>query len=164
MKTYADKGRIERTDEGYWVYLPLQPHRQSTSASRRNLKLAAKYHVPFQIVDKVGPLAYKMQLPFGSKSTIFHISQALSLRRNWTRIQYPISSSHTDAEGQMVVEPMALQNRRMVKRNNCAVDKFQISGLLHHLKKLPGKIGALLSLASLISIHEDKDVKGEVML
>ncbi|XP_070049786.1 uncharacterized protein [Nicotiana tomentosiformis] len=48
MKFYSDKNRFERVLEvGDWVYLKLQPYRQSSIAVRRNLKLSARFYGPY---------------------------------------------------------------------------------------------------------------------
>ena len=63
MKHYADTKRLEMTFEvGDWVFLKLQPYRQTIVAIRRNMKLAAKYYGPYQIVEKIGAVAYKLKL------------------------------------------------------------------------------------------------------
>ncbi|XP_071923247.1 uncharacterized protein [Coffea arabica] len=76
MKQFADKGRTERSFSiGDSVYLKLQPYRQSSVALRRNLKLSSKYYEPYKIVQKVGSVAYKLELPEGSTiHPVFHVS------------------------------------------------------------------------------------------
>ncbi|KAL5729236.1 hypothetical protein ACHQM5_002212 [Ranunculus cassubicifolius] len=77
MKVYADKKRSERQFQvGEWVYLRLQPYRQNTLALRRNLKLAPRYFGPYLILDKIGQMAYKLQLPADSTiHPVLHVSQ-----------------------------------------------------------------------------------------
>ncbi|KAF5196221.1 hypothetical protein FRX31_014193 [Thalictrum thalictroides] len=68
MKWYANKRRTDRNFlVGDWVYLKLQPYRQTSVALRKNLKLSAKFYGPFKIIAKVGAVAYKLELPAGSK-------------------------------------------------------------------------------------------------
>lgn len=44
-------------------------------AVRANLKLSYKYYGPYQVINKVGAMAYKLELPPGSMiHLIFHIS------------------------------------------------------------------------------------------
>jgi hypothetical protein len=77
MKTQADKSRSERVFAvGDQVYLRLQPYIQSSLAPRSNQKLAFQYFGPFTILNRVGSVAYKLDLPASSKiHPIFHVSQ-----------------------------------------------------------------------------------------
>lgn len=77
MKIYADAKRPERVFEvNDWVYLKLQPYRQTIVAIRKNLKLPAMYFGPYQVLEKVGPVAYRLALPDTSRVyPVFHVSQ-----------------------------------------------------------------------------------------
>ncbi|KAG8637559.1 hypothetical protein MANES_15G135402v8, partial [Manihot esculenta] len=64
MKQQADKQRSKRSFEiGDWVFLKLQSYRETSLAIRKSLKLSAKYYRPFQIIAKIGQVAYKLQIP-----------------------------------------------------------------------------------------------------
>jgi hypothetical protein len=76
MKRQADKKRTERVFAiGDSVYLKLQPYVQSSVAARSNNKLAFRFFGPYKILDKVGSVAYRLQLPDSSTvHPVFHVS------------------------------------------------------------------------------------------
>jgi hypothetical protein len=77
MKHQADKNRQERTFQvGDWVYVKLQPYVQQSVNRRTNHKLSFKFFGPYLILQKVGPVAYKLQLPASSQiHPVIHVSQ-----------------------------------------------------------------------------------------
>ena len=76
MKLYADRKPYRHSFEvGEWVYLRLQPYRHSSVALYQNLKLSPRFFGPFQIIQRVGEVAYKLKLPETSKvHPMFHVS------------------------------------------------------------------------------------------
>lgn len=77
MKYYADRNRTERKLEvGDMVYLKLQPYRQNAFGIRGSLKLRGKYYGPFKVLEKVGAVAYRLQLPEEAAiHPVFHVRQ-----------------------------------------------------------------------------------------
>ena len=77
MKRQADKGRSERVfSVGDKVFLKLQPYVQSSLLRRSNHKLSFRFFGPFNIIEKIGPVAYKLELPPSSSiHPVFHVSQ-----------------------------------------------------------------------------------------
>jgi hypothetical protein len=58
------------------VYLKLHPYRYHALGLHQNLKLTTKFYGPFKILEKIGPAAYKLQLPPDVDiHPIFHVSQ-----------------------------------------------------------------------------------------
>lgn len=76
QKHQADKHRSERSfDVGDWVFLKLQPYVQSSLFKRANHKLYFRYFGPYQILEKIGQMAYKLLLPDSTSiHSVFHVS------------------------------------------------------------------------------------------
>ena len=76
MKKVYDKHHTERSfKEGDWVYLRLQPYQQMSLSVQRNLKLSPRYYGPYKVLQKVRPVAYKLELPQESLiHPTFHVS------------------------------------------------------------------------------------------
>lgn len=77
MKSQADKDRTEREFAvGDKVFLRLQPYIQSSVVRRPNQKLAFKFFGPFTVLERIGPVAYRIDLPATSRvHPVFHVSQ-----------------------------------------------------------------------------------------
>ena len=76
MSKFANQNRKDvHYQPGEWVYLKLRPHVQQTVARRINAKLLARFYGPFMVISKIGPVAYRLQLPENSRvHLVFHIS------------------------------------------------------------------------------------------
>ncbi|CAM8911655.1 unnamed protein product [Rhodiola kirilowii] len=77
MQQQANKHRTDvEFQEGQWVYVKLQPYRQTSLRDKRCSKLAKRYYGPFRIIEHIGKVAYKLeQLPAHAKiHNVFHVS------------------------------------------------------------------------------------------
>jgi hypothetical protein len=77
MKRQADKFRSERQFAvGDFVYLKLQPYIQSSVSRRAYQKLAFKFFGPYRVLERIGNVAYRLELPpSASVHPVFHVSQ-----------------------------------------------------------------------------------------
>ena len=45
------------------MFVKLQPYRQTSVVGHSNQKLSMRYFGPFKILEHIGPIAYRLQLP-----------------------------------------------------------------------------------------------------
>lgn len=75
MKATADKSRREVSFAiGDWVHMRLRPYRQLSLHLQRHTKLSRRFFGPFQTVQRVGEVAYKLDLPQLPKSILYFMS------------------------------------------------------------------------------------------
>ena len=76
QKKYADKNKTRREyNEGEHVFLKVSS-RKGLQQSKKLGKLAPRFVGPFQILERVGPVAYRLALPpqFANMHDVFHVS------------------------------------------------------------------------------------------
>ncbi|CAJ2679805.1 unnamed protein product [Trifolium pratense] len=76
MRVQANKHRREVDYQvGDMVYLKIQPYKLQKLAKRFNQKLSPRYYGPYEILERVGAVAYKLKLPEDSRvHPVFHAS------------------------------------------------------------------------------------------
>ena len=76
QKQYEDRQREERTFQvNDLVYLRLHPYKQTSLKTNGVEKLKPRYYGPYKIVQKIGEVAYELELLEGSKiHIVFHVS------------------------------------------------------------------------------------------
>lgn len=75
MKFYANKLRTESEfEEGDWVYLRLQPYRQSSLALQRNMKLSPRFYGPSKWFPGWGRLLINLSYQIQPNSILFSMS------------------------------------------------------------------------------------------
>ncbi|GJW46494.1 retrotransposable element Tf2 [Tanacetum coccineum] len=120
MRNLANKHMIDRQFEvGVWVYVKLHPHRQVTIRKSIYNKLSSKYYSPFQIIKKIGKVAYQLALPASSQIyNVFHVSQL-------KKCTHPVEASGAlpafDIDGLMIKTPATILDRRLGKLRNSPV-------------------------------------------
>lgn len=120
MKQLADKKISDKElNVGDEVYVKLKPYRQLFVAQKGNHKLSPKYFGPYMVVDRIGAVAYKLQLPVEARiRNVFHISQLKKkIGDQIATARWPTFLNETQ-EVQKI--PMTILDRQLVKRFNKA--------------------------------------------
>ncbi|KAL6128947.1 hypothetical protein ACLB2K_072300 [Fragaria x ananassa] len=106
MKQMVDKNRTEREfAEGDWVFLKLQPYWQKSLLKRLSTKLAPWFFGPFKILQKIGSVAYCLELPPNSRlHPVFHASLLKKCIGDLALVSGTLPQF--DKDGQVVWEPL----------------------------------------------------------
>eukprot|EP00253_Pinus_taeda_P020204 PITA_20204 len=115
QKNFADrKRRFKEFQVGDHVYIRIQAKR-STLQWSGCAKLAPRYCGPFQILARVGPVAYQLALPSHIRvHNVFHVSVLKKYVYDpkhvirWQEIQ-------VEPEGEVLVEPLSILDQREVQ-------------------------------------------------
>ena len=113
MKQQADQHHSERSfDVGDWVFLRLQPYKKmSLKQAKKDNKLSQKYCGPYKVLQNIGTMAYKLELPASSQvHPIFHVSCLKKFIGENILVQTILLE--LDEEGKIILEPEAVMERR----------------------------------------------------
>lgn len=112
MRASTNKHRRDVEFEvGERVLLKLQLYRQFSVAKPLSSKLSRRYYVPFEILERIGPVAYRLLFPAGSRvHNVFHVS----LLRNYVEDTNFVGPElpAVFARGRPVARPERLLDRR----------------------------------------------------
>ena len=110
---------------GERVLLKLQPYVQRSVVSRPCAKLAYKFFGPYTVLEKIGPLAYKLDLPPNSRvHPVFHVSQLKPFMPDYTLVFAELPRVQ-DLSASMA-EPVKILERRMMKHGDAPVVRLKI--------------------------------------
>ena len=124
MKHQAEKHRTERSFAvGDEVFLRLQPYIQQSVARRINQKLSFKFFGPFRVLERIGQVAYKLELPPASRiHHVFHVSQLKACIGNTSQVSKKLPSPDT-----LFQVPMSILRTRVRQQGHETVAQ----GLVH---------------------------------
>lgn len=125
MTDIANKHRSDRQfQEVDWVYLKIQPYRQITLSNQTFNKLVAKYYGPYQVIQRIGNVAYKLSLlAHVAIHPTFHVSQLKPCYAVPEVLNHP---PLVDIANPYCVEPDKVLARRMIKMGNKAVAQILV--------------------------------------
>ena len=132
MQHQADKHRQERTFAvGDWIYVKLHPHIQHSVQRRSNHKLSYKYFGPYLILQTIGKVAYKVQLPATSQiHPVLHVSQL-------KKALPPNASLSKDAEMQLLLTLDTLPPSKVLAERLNLVGRHVIPSVLVQRESCP---------------------------
>jgi len=119
LKLLQENLQEAQTRVGDWVFLRLRPYRQMSAAFSKNLKLSPRYYGAFQVIQKIGEVAYKLDLPSSSQIyPVFHVSQ---VKQKLGKQIMPLPHlPAVTSKGTLVPEPQAILERCLKKKGSRA--------------------------------------------
>jgi hypothetical protein len=126
MKIHADtKHNPKQFQTGEQVLLKLQPYAQSSVVNMPCPKLALKYFGPYQVLDRIGQIAYRIQLLVGSQvHLVFHVSQLKPFTPDFTLVFSELPSApQLDL---LELELELILDRLLSKKGNAVVTQILI--------------------------------------
>lgn len=125
------------------MYVKLQSHIQQSVQRRSNSKLSFKFFGPYLILQRIGQVAYKLQLPAASQiHPIIHVSQL-------KKALPPHMSISDDNELQLLITFHSLPSRQvLVSRLKLVGGRFRWSSYTHSMPGALGKLGAQATSSS----------------
>jgi hypothetical protein len=126
MKIQANKHHLDwEFQVGDKVLLKLQRYVQNFVVSRSHPKLAFKFFGPFTVLQRVGSVAYRLELPSTTLiHSVFHVSQLKLFIPKYTPVFSDISQL-VDLSG-VTVKPLQIVDCRLVKKGNKPVIQVQV--------------------------------------
>lgn len=95
--------------------LRLQPYKQQSVVQRRNLKLSPRFYGPYRVLEKIGTVAYRLELPPEAKiHPVFHVS--CLKEKLGERHQLVVTLPPADKDGVIRPEPEEILHRRLKKK------------------------------------------------
>jgi len=127
MKQHADQHHSERSfDVGDWVFLRLQPYKKtSLKQAKKDNKLSPKCYGPYKVLQNIGTMAYKVELPAASRlHPVFHVSCLKKVIGYKLLVQTILPE--LDEEGKIIWELEAVTKIRTRQLLNRSISEYLI--------------------------------------
>jgi len=137
------------------VYLKLQPYIQTLVAQRSNQKLAFRFFGPFTVLQRIGNVAYKLDLPPSAKiHPVVHVSQLKKHIPAATSVCPDLTTISTNPKALLV--PEKFLDSKLVQRGSSAATL-----LLVHWSFLPPELATWEELQDLTRRFPDAPAWGQ---
>jgi hypothetical protein len=127
MKQQAYQHRKEREFEvGDWVFLRLQPYKQMfLKKKKKDNKLPPKYYGPYKVLQSIGSMAYKLELP---PSSCVHLIFHVSCLKKGIKNNIPVQTSlpELNEEGKIILEPETILEMRIKQLRNRVIIEYLV--------------------------------------
>ncbi|GKB12724.1 ty3-gypsy retrotransposon protein [Tanacetum coccineum] len=126
QKSYADKRRKPlEFSVGDYVLLKVSPWKGVVRFGKKG-KLAPRFVGPFEIIEKIGPVAYRLDLPeeLNGVHDTFHVSNLKKCLADPT-LQVPLDEIRVDAKLNFVEEPVEILEREFKKLKRSRISIVQ---------------------------------------
>ena len=136
QKSYADQHRKEMDfNLGEKVFLKVSPWRGIMRFGNKG-KLSPRYIGPYEIIEKIGPLAYRLALPpeLSRIHDVFHVSM---LRRYRSDPSHVINDSEVQISENLsyVEEPVRIVDRKIKQLRNREIPMVKVIWKNHGLEE-----------------------------
>ena len=147
-KSYADKHRKDREfSVGDHVYLRVREKKSSLKLGSC-AKLSPRYCGPFEVLERIGPVAYRLAFPASTRAhNVFHVSLLKKYVHdpnhviNWDVI-------HVEPEGEFQIKPMGILTRKVTMLRNQAIGQVKVQWEHYGLEEATWELEASMRLSN----------------
>jgi hypothetical protein len=118
--------REREFEVGDWVFLRIQPYKQmSLKQQKKENKLAPKHYGSYKVLQRIGSMAYKLELPPSScVHPVFHVSFLKKVIGNNIPVQKTLPE--LNEEGKIILEPETILETRIKQLKNRAIVEYLV--------------------------------------